>query len=199
MGNDIKQGLITKPGDDSEQFPQHQVEFMGNTQNANKVLPYPLFGNAPEGSLVELFNRLCQEENKFSISHRNDRKEAKPGEGGIENILKGQFIYLDENGNIQTFSPESFMIEVKNIIATVKENITAEFVKAILTGDIELSGNVTMTGDIGVTGNISATGTIQGDTDVTAGTAPNKVSLKDHDHGGVTPGFGNTAPPNPIP
>lgn len=87
--------------------------------------------------------------------------------GGLLNGAPATYVRFTDGGDVEILSPTKITIQAPTI---------------------ELRGDVVQTD-----GDVSMSGTATAATDVIGG----GISLKDHTHGGVTAGGGNTAPPNP--
>jgi hypothetical protein len=89
--------------------------------------------------------------------------------GGVLNGTPEQYIRFKSDGDIE-----------------IKPNA-----KLFVLGDVEIQGDTKITGDVDIDGEAHAAGEISSDTDVIA----DGISGKNHTHGGVTTGGGDTGPP----
>lgn len=98
-------------------------------------------------------------------------KGLQPGEVALYDDL-GQKVHLTRNG---------IVVDGGGLPVTIQNtpHVTADTPTFTMTGDLDVQGGVTVGADVAAVG------------DVTAGA----ISLKNHTHGGVTPGGSNTGAP----
>lgn len=102
MFNLIKRGIITLTTKDDSDFQICQVEYLGKVKNIELVLPYGLYANPQEQSLVLMFNIGANEENISGIPYNpyNRFKNLEKGEVVVGNPNTGAKIHFKANGDI---------------------------------------------------------------------------------------------------
>lgn len=214
IANLIKLGLVTGNTDDTEDFPQFQIQYMDKVADAMILLPYGFPARPiPDETLCLVFNIQGQEQNRIAVplSSTNRLKGFKDGEVGMHNEALGTFIKMDEEGNLRIEVPNEILQNSQNVTITAAD-VNIEFNDLTLTGnDSTLTVNdVTITGnevtlncdtftincdtlfkvvapDIELIGDVATTGTLDN----------NGVDVgSTHKHSGVTPGLFKTG--NPI-
>lgn len=154
----ITDAVVTLPTDDSEDLPLMQVEYLGVTDNATRVVPYPCFSNPTADMAVFLGMMDDHVEDLEGIAHAPyDRKKVKPGEGGIQNIVANSFIYMKNDGTIETVS--------KDIVEKIANAILTEFVTMTLKGTtVNIMADLNVIGNTNFTGQVRANGKVIDDT-----------------------------------
>lgn len=181
------------------------IRALGKSQTANIFAPYGLIHSPPDGSMGVTF--LLQGEESKSIVIADDPKNRVKGlvsgEVGIANYLTGTRFIMKENGDLD--------IQVNgNANVNVTGNLNSE-----VGGDVttNAAGNITATAGENIeisavgTANITAAsvsaqiGTMRATIDGNGITVQNGdvvadgISLKQHLHGDVEPGAGDTGVP----
>jgi len=179
--NQLKMGLVTLNTDDTENFPQAQMTYLGKTANVPLVQPYGLTSRPPEGkeTLVAIFQVQGQEQNRLGIpfTPRLRKRGLKPGEVVLENMLAKTYMYMKENGDLE-------IVIAKDLIETVK-NITITGVDAVINLN-NLTINATQI-------TINSKLTVNGDTDFHGKLSSNNKNISNtHTHVGVMVGPSNT-------
>lgn len=103
INNIIKFAVVTLSGDDSGDYNQTQVSYMGKTKQVLVLNPYGLDANLPKDTLMVLLNIMGQEENIAGIgSSQNARfKNLAEGEVAVGNPGVASKIYFKANGDIE--------------------------------------------------------------------------------------------------
>lgn len=99
----------------------------------------------------------------------------------LQGLQAGEVALYDDLGQKVHLTRSGIVIDGAGLPMTIQNtpHVTADTPAFTLTGNLEVQGGVTVAADVAVVG------------DVTAGS----ISLKNHTHGGVTPGGGNTGGP----
>lgn len=157
-------------GDDSGQFQNYKVSFLGKTSSCDVVWAYGISGRLPEGSTIYMTNQLGSEDNKAGVgSFSQERfKDLKSGELKVGNFLLESSVKFDANGDIIVTNPGNHIVKIaKNNTVTITANSTT----SILGNDtITIAGNSTTS----VTGisSLTAVGTV----DITSSVALNIIA-----------------------
>lgn len=168
LENLIKLALVTRNSDDSEHFPQFQIQYLNKVANASILLPYGLPSRPiPGETLCLVFNIQGQEENRIAIplATTNRKKDLKDGEVALYNEATKGEVYLKENGDLVISVPKDLIQTSKNITITGEDaNVTLANVTATA-DNIEITcplstfnGNVAITGQLAVEGAFGANG-----------------------------------------
>lgn len=102
--NLIKWAVVTLTDKDSDTWQRAQVKSIGeNPKNIIIIYPYGLYGVAPVGSNVLMFNVFGQEENTAGIPFdiENRFKDKKDGDVIVGNPFTKSFIKISMNGDIE--------------------------------------------------------------------------------------------------
>jgi phage gp45-like len=99
----IKRGIITLASKNEQDFQVCQVKYLGKTKNIELVLPYGLYSNPKEESIVILLNIGANEENVAGIPYNPyiRFKELEAGEVAIGNPHANSKVYFKNNGDIE--------------------------------------------------------------------------------------------------
>ena len=134
----LRWARITKPGNDTGQFPVQQMEYMGKAGDGMIIFPYGHHGNVPADSLALMFAVQNNADNRAAIAWTpQTRPTLKAGEVAFYHPPTGTEIILDESGKI-------------NITSVGNVNITAPTMT--LNGNLVVNGTMTNNGkDVGDT------------------------------------------------
>lgn len=128
--NFLRWARISKAGDDSQQLPVQQTDYLGKVADSVILFPYGYHANLTPDSLVALFSVQGQNENRVAIGYDPvGRPKLESGEIAIFHPGSGSLIKLSADGTISITAPE-----------------------------IELKGNVTIAGDLTVQGDTMVKG-----------------------------------------
>jgi len=116
IGELLKTGRVTLVGEDDQQFPVQQFEFMGNAASAMCLFPYGFHANADIDAYSLMVEVNGEEEMLFAFpTSANDRiKNLKKGEVIIFNILQGSHTYYKEDGSIEHKTEKATFTIFKN-------------------------------------------------------------------------------------
>jgi phage gp45-like len=144
----IKRCRISKPGNDSGEYPISQVSYYGKTGNSEEIYPYGMGGVAPTDSLGVLFSVGAEDSNRAHIATAPSLrpKNLKSGESYFGNLLSKSIMIFKENGDWDvTITKDGNLTVSGNLNITVNGNST-----------INSSGNVSVTA--GGTTTLTSTG-----------------------------------------
>lgn len=135
---DIKAGVSTLVGQDTDLCESVQCDFMGNTQDIKDVVPYGFAHKCPTGSYYVIFQARKNADDNFGIGNEYETmpKGLSEGETVIYNSLTGNQIYLKEDGTTNILLPDGTSI----ILSPGK--------KIKMVGDLEVVGKITSSGNI---------------------------------------------------
>lgn len=115
--NLLKLARVTKPSEDTENYPTVEVSFNGKVKKALLLTPYGLACSPPIDSLAFCMNALGQESTMFAIS--NDYltrfKNLKEGEVAVGNYLTTARTFYNEAGDVIVFSPTNAALAGKTV------------------------------------------------------------------------------------
>lgn len=162
--NILKFGNVTG-SDDSGSYPKITTSFFGKESQALNIMPYGMWGRAPDGSLAVVFNIGGMESNQAAIvnDYKNRPvKDMEKGEVAFGNGIAGTYLKFNTDGSVSLQTSEG----------------------------LNLEGDLNVNGDINSTGDIESDGLITG-SDLTDGI----TVYSTHVHGGVTTGGSATLVP----
>lgn len=126
----------------------------------------------------------------IALDDRRHRKTGlQEGESAVYNA-GGEYIHLKMDGTIEVVARTAVTVTAPEVTVTASTKVTLDTPVVEATGDMTVAGNVTAGGSVTAAGNISTTG---GGITATGGDVEaSGISLKEHVHGGVQPGSGDT-------
>ena len=204
LRNHSKMGFITLTDADAGEFQIAQYTSLGTTSTCALSYPYGVGGSPPTGTPILLTAVLNQESNisGVAIASQIRRKNLKPGEAYLSNLLTKTIIIMEESGNLAVTVNGSKVVTIsgddtvsvegsQNVTIKGSETVTIEGSSninvtgsaSITAASVTIGGNTTINGDLVVNGAIGATGEI---TAFTSGTSINfsqiKVNYNGHTH-----------------
>ena len=129
----IKRCRISKPGNDSGEYPISQVSYYGKTGNSEEIYPYGMGGVAPSDSLGVLFSVGAEDSNRAHIATAPSLrpKNLKPGESYFGNLLSKSIIQPDATvvkffayDEYSTSVPIDYLFDNNIIMAYKTNNVT---------------------------------------------------------------------------
>lgn len=99
----IKQAVTSIRTNDSGPYPRGQADYNGKTTEFLLLIPYGQISSPPAGSHAVLFSSQGQESVKVGIVSDYENKDGpvNEGEAGSRNALTGDFIKMNQAGNIE--------------------------------------------------------------------------------------------------
>lgn len=158
LKNMIKRCLVSKPGNDTGQFPIAQVTYLGKTGNSEEIYPYGMGAVAPENSLGLVFSVNGDEGNRSHIATNSDLrlKNLVPGESYFGNLVSGSVMIFSENGdwNVTINNDGNLTCEGNlNITVNGDANVTASNNVDVNASSVNINaGTTTTSGDTNLGG-----------------------------------------------
>lgn len=145
----IRWAEVITPSKDVGPYKLTEIETDGKRMDIDVVEPHGLQSVPHKGGKVLVLVPDGDEGKAVGIimPRPKDRIDGqKEGETRLQNHDRGQYVYLDDNGDIRINSPNS-----KVIIESASE-VTIKTGKLKIEADVEIKGNVTMEGNFDQTG-----------------------------------------------
>ncbi len=147
--NLIKKAIITLILEDTANVQKSQVQFYDNVRDVEIISPYGIYGVAPLGSQVVLFQVNGQEENLVGIADdvNNRPKNLKEGELILKNIKTNTAIYFKQDGSLEVTTNGNLNITVDGDADITADNVDVNALQ------VDINASVT---NLGVGGNAIA-------------------------------------------
>lgn len=166
LKNLIRWAVINAIADDTQQFPIHQVDYLGKTADATAWYPFGFHANPGSSTLALLFSLGSNAENRVALpgSPRERIKQLSGGEVVMYHPATGSKVHFKADGSIDMDVKVDLNVTVAgDMLADVGGDITLDAggdlaliaggnITAVAGGDIaETAGaNVEMTGATGI-------------------------------------------------
>ena len=126
--NFIKYGVVSYTNGDSANTPVAQVTSHGIAANAQRIMPYGVYGEPPPGTKCILLQMQGDTEKKAFIAFPQSKrfKTSAAGEMMYGNIQIGTYIKFLNNGDIEISSikdtPQNITVTGKNLTLNITES-----------------------------------------------------------------------------
>lgn len=165
LRNLLRLARITKAGDDIDNVPIQQMEYLGKAANGVIVFPYGMHANVPADIAAIMMALQGNPENRYAIPFNTDKRpKLAAGEVAFFHpLLPDMLIKLQANGKMLVKSGVSIDVDAPG--ATFAGNVTIAGALQVA-GDFNTDGTATLGGSGGAaiarTGDAVAGGVITG-------------------------------------